>query len=105
SEFDTLEELRADIEQRIREQIEAEANEAFRRAALDRVIEASKVQVSGPLVDARTRTLLRELDAVLQRSGGSLDAYIQMSGDSPENLVARSPEQAGGAAAGGLARE
>ena len=36
SEFDTLDELRADIEQRIREQIEAEVNEAFRRAALDK---------------------------------------------------------------------
>ena len=69
SEFDTLEELRADIEQRIREQIEAEVNEVFRRAALDRLIEASKVQVSGPLVDARTRTLVRELDAVLQPKG------------------------------------
>ena len=94
SEFDTLEELRADIEQRIREQIEAEVNEVFRRAALDRLIEASKVQVSGPLVEARTRTLLRELDAVLQRSGGSLEAYLQMSGDSPEDLIRRLRDQA-----------
>src|SRR6185295_18146149 len=94
SEFDTLEELRADIELRIRDQIEAEVDEAFRRATLDLLVQASNVQVSGPLVDARTRTLLRELDAVLQRSGGSLDAYLQMSGDSPENLVARLQEQA-----------
>jgi trigger factor len=105
SEFDTLEELRADIEQRIREQIEAEVNEAFRRAALDKLVEASNVNVSGPLVEARTRTLLRELDAVLQRSGGSLDAYLQMSGDSPENLVARLREQAAASVAGELVLE
>jgi len=105
SEFDRLEELRADIEQRIHEQIEADVNEAFRRAALDKLVEASNVNVSGPLVDARTRTLLRELDAVLQRSGGSLDAYLQMSGDSPENLVARLREQAAASVAGELVLE
>jgi FKBP-type peptidyl-prolyl cis-trans isomerase (trigger factor) len=53
----------------------------------------------------RTRTLLRELDAVLQRSGGSLDAYLQMSGDSPENLVARLQEQAAASVAGELVLE
>jgi trigger factor len=105
SEFDTLDELRGDIEQRIREQIEAEVNEAFRRLALDKLVEESNVRVSGPLVDARTRTLLRELDAVLQRSGGSLDAYIAMSGDTPENLIARLHEQAAASVAGELVLE
>ena len=105
SEFDTLDELRGDIEQRIREQIEAEVNEAFRRLALDKLVEESNVRVSGPLVDARTRTLLRELDAVLQRSGGSLDAYLAMSGDTPENLIARLREQAAASVAGELVLE
>jgi trigger factor len=105
SEFDTLDELRADIEHRIREQIEAEVNEAFRRLTLDKLVEASNVQVSGPLVEARTRTLLRELDAVLQRSGGSLDAYLQMSDDTPENLVTRLREQAAASVAGELVLE
>ena len=105
SEFDTLEELRTDIEERIREQVEAEVNEVFRRAALDTLIEASQVQVSGPLVEARTRTLVRELDAVLQRSGGSLEAYIQMSGDSPEDLIRRLRDQAAASVAGELVLE
>jgi trigger factor len=105
SEFDTLAELRADVEDRIREQVEAEAEEALRRAALERLVEASKVEVSGPLVEARTRTLLRELDGVLQRSGGSLDAYLQLSGDSPEELITRLREQAAASVAGELVLE
>jgi trigger factor len=105
SEFDTLDELRADVEQRLREQLEAEAEEAFRRATLDRLVEASNVQVSGPMVDARTRTLLRELDAVMRRSGGSLDAYLQLSGESAEALVARLREQAAASVAGELLLE
>jgi trigger factor len=105
SEFDTLDDLRADVEQRLRAQVEAEANEAFRRVALDELVEASNVRVSGPLVDARTRTLLRELDSVMRRSGGSLDAYLQLSGESAENLVARLREQAAASIAGELVLE
>jgi trigger factor len=105
SEFDTLDELRGDVEQRIREQLEAEADEAFRRATLDRLVAASNVQVDGPIVDARTRTLLRELDGVLQRSGGSLDTYLQLSGESAEALVARLREQAAASVAGEMLLE
>ena len=105
SEFDTLDELRADTEQRIREQLEAETDEAFRRATLDRLVEASNVQVEGPVVDARTRTLLRELDGVLRRSGGSLDAYLQLSGESADALVARLREQAAASVAGEMLLE
>jgi trigger factor len=105
SEFDTLEDLRADVEERLRAQIEAEADEAFRRETLDRLAEASKVQVSGPLVEARTRTLLRELDGVMQRSGASLETYLQVSGESPENLIGRLREQAAASVAGELVLE
>src|SRR5436309_4300006 len=105
SEFDTLAELRREVEERIQEQVQAEVDEAFRRAALERLVEASEVQVSGPLVEARTRTLLRELDGVLQRSGGSLEAYLQMSGDSPEELIARLRDQAAASVAGELVLE
>jgi trigger factor len=105
SEFETLDDLRADIQNRIHEQLEAEASEAFRRATLDQLVEASDVRVSGPLVDARTRTLLRELDSVMRRSGGTLDAYLQLSGESAENLVSRLREQAAASIAGELLLE
>jgi trigger factor len=105
SEFDTLEELRADVEDRLRAQVEEESDEAFRRATLDKLAEASKVQVSGPLVEARTRTLLRELDGVMQRSGASLETYLQVSGESAESLIGRLREQAAASVAGELVLE
>jgi trigger factor len=105
SEFDTLDELRAEIEQRLHAQIEDEADEAFRRATLDQLVEATNVQVSGPIVEARTRTLLRELDAVMRRSGATLETYLQVSGDSAENLVTRLREQAAASVAGELVLE
>ncbi len=105
SEFDSLAELRADVEERLRAQIQAEVDEAFRRELLAELVQASNVQVSGPLVEARTRTLLRELDSVMQRSGGSLETYLQLSGDSADNLVVRLRDQAAASVAGELLLE
>ena len=47
SEFDTLAELRADIEQRLREAVDAEIENAFRANAVDALVAASKVAPAG----------------------------------------------------------
>jgi trigger factor len=101
SEFDTLEELRADIERRIREVLEEEAETQFRSAAVDRLVEASNVQVGGPLVEARTRELLNGLGRSLERRGISAEAYFQLSGQTADELV----ERMGAEAALSVARE
>jgi trigger factor len=105
SEFESFEELRADVGERLREQVEVEAEAEFRRATLDGLIQATDVKVSGPLVDSRARALLREFDAVLGRSGASLDEYLRATGDTPENLVGRLREQAAASVAGELVLE
>ena len=101
SEFDTLEELRDDIERRLREVLEEEAETQFRAAAVDRLVEASNVQVGGPLVEARTRELLNALGRSLERRGISADAYFQLSGQTGDQLV----ERMGAEAALSVARE
>jgi trigger factor len=89
SEFDTLEELRGDIDRRIREVLEEEAETQFRAAAVDALVEASNVQVGGPLVEARTRELLNGLGRSLESRGISAEAYFQLSGQTAEELVQR----------------
>ena len=89
SEFDTLDQLRADIEQRIREVLEEQAETDFRAAAADLLVHESGVQAAGPLVDARTRELLNGFAHSLERRGISPDAYLQLSGQSGEELVAQ----------------
>jgi trigger factor len=101
SEFDTLEELRADIERRLREVLEEEAETQFRSAAVDTLVEASNVQVGGPLVEARTRELLNALGRSLERRGISAEAYFQLSGQTADQLV----ERMGAEAALSVARE
>ncbi len=89
SEFDTLAELRADIERRIRELLDDEIETAFRAAAVDALVDASGVRAEGPLVEARTRELLNAFARSLERRGISPEAYLQLAGQGPEELVDR----------------
>jgi trigger factor len=94
SEFDTLDELRADIEQRIRDVLEEEAETEYRAAAVDSLVEASDVKVGGPLVEARTRELLNGLGRSLEARGINAETYLQLSGQTAEQLVQRMSAEA-----------
>ena len=89
SEFDTLAELRSDVERRLREQLEAEAEVDFRGAVADALVQAARVNAEGPLVEARTRELLRGLARSLQARGVDAGAYLQLTGQTPEQLEQR----------------
>ena len=88
SEFDSLAELRADIETRLREQLEAELDTQFRAAAVDALVEATQVEASGPLVEARTAELVNGFVRSLERRGISPEAYLQFSGRTADELMA-----------------
>jgi trigger factor len=87
SEFDTLDELKSDLERVLREQVEEELEGQFRTAAVDSLAVAAKVEAGGPLVESRTRELLNGLARSVERRGMSLDTYLSLSGRSPEQLV------------------
>jgi trigger factor len=101
SEFDTLAELRAEIEGRIRAALEAQIDGAFRAAAVDELVRASGVQGAGPLVEARARELLNGFVRSLASRGISAEAYFAATGQTPEVLTA----QIRGEAAQSVARE
>jgi len=94
SEFETLAELRHDIESRLLEQITEEVEAQFRSDAVDALVDASKVDAGGPLVEARTRELLRGLAQQVESRGIPLETYLAMTGQSPEALVSRLEEEA-----------
>jgi trigger factor len=94
SEFETLAELREDIESRLREQISEEVEAQFRSDVIDALVSASKVDTSGPLVEARTRELLRGLAQQVESRGIQLETYLAMTGQSAEQLIARLEDEA-----------
>jgi trigger factor len=94
TEFETIQELREDIVSRLRDQIEEETEAQFRADVADALVGASNVDASGPLVEARTRELLRSLARQVESRGVQLDTYLSMTGQNPEDLLARLHEEA-----------
>jgi trigger factor len=105
SEFDTLAELRADIEARIRVALDREIDAAFRAAAVDVLVRESNVQGAGPLVETRARELLEAFVRSLQNRGITPDAYFQVTGQTPEVLTAQIRAEAAASVARELALE
>jgi trigger factor len=94
SEFNTIDDLRADVEGRLRAQIEDELEGRFRAAAADELVKATKFTPRGPLVEARTRELLNGLARQLEARGIDARAYFQLTGQTPEVLEQRLREEA-----------
>jgi trigger factor len=94
SEFETLAELRDDIEGGLREQLEREADAVFRTAVADALVEASGAEPSEQLVRVRASALLRALAESLERRGVALDTYLALASQSPEQLEERLLEEA-----------
>ena len=105
SEFETLAELREEIESRLHEALELESEAAFRQEVVRALVTAAKVEASGPLVEARARALLQGLALSLERRGISLDNYLQITGTSGDELVERLRAEAAESVAGELVLE
>jgi trigger factor len=87
SEFDTLDELRADVVRRLQEALDGEIENAFRANAVDALVAASKVSPAGPLVESRTRELLTGFVRSLERRGIDPQTYLQLANRSEQELV------------------
>jgi trigger factor len=88
SEFDTIGDLREEIAARLGAQLEEQLESQFRAAALDALVEATQLEVADGLVQARAVELWNALVRSLERRGISPEAYIQLSGRTPEQIQA-----------------
>jgi trigger factor len=105
SEFDSLAELRADIESRLSEQLEDAVESEFRSAALAALVRESGVEPSAELVRQRATTLLRELLQSLERRGIGLESFLALTNQTAEQVEERIVAQAAGSIAGELVLE
>jgi trigger factor len=88
TEFDSLDELRAEIAGRLRGQLEVELEAQFRTAAVDALVDATDVEIADGLVQSRAVELWNALVHSLERRGISAEAYLQLSGRTPQEIQA-----------------
>jgi len=86
--FDTLDELRADIRERLSEAEERRIEAEFREAVLDSAVANATIDVPDALVEARSRELWDQMLHSLSHQGISREMYLQISGRSEEEIVA-----------------
>ena len=80
SEFDTLEELKADIRAKALENAEKQAASAFEQACVDKAAENCTVDMPKALIEAELDNQMERFAYQLQMSGYSVEAYAKMMG-------------------------
>ena len=80
SEFDTLDELKADIRTKAIEAAEKQNNSAFEQACVEKAAENTTVDMPKALIEAELDTQMERFGYQLQMSGYSMEAYAKMMG-------------------------
>lgn len=80
SEFDTLDELKADIKAKALEKAEKNIQNAFENAAVEKAAEGTVVDMPKALIDRELDTQMERFAYQLQMSGYSMDQYAKMMG-------------------------
>src|SRR5205085_4024435 len=87
SEFDTVEELRGDIEQRLSLIKRVNAQLALRNSVVEALVELVDAEPPKPLVDAEIERRLHDLDHRLQSQRATIPQYLEATGQTGEALV------------------
>ena len=89
SEFETLDELRADIRRELAEQGEKDRDRAFESAAIQQVIDNAKVEIHPDLVAAEAHAEMHSLEHQLSDIGLKMEDYANYMGTTVEDLHER----------------
>ena len=80
SEFETLEELKADIRAKALENAQKQADSAFENAAVEKAAENATVDMPKALIESELDNQMERFAYQLQMSGYSMEAYAKMMG-------------------------
>ncbi|HZJ29344.1 MAG TPA: trigger factor [Solirubrobacterales bacterium] len=87
SEFDTLEELREDMRQKLAEGAEERIEEQYRVAVVDAVVEGATVTIPDAIIESRATERWQRLERQIRSSGMDPAAFLQMQGKTREQLI------------------
>ena len=86
SEFDTMDEYRADVKAKIAKRHETEADHKFEDAILDALIEKLEADIPEAMFVAETENFVRDYDNRLRMQGLDLKTYFQYTGMNLDSL-------------------
>ncbi|MDO5348779.1 MAG: trigger factor [Lachnospiraceae bacterium] len=94
SEFDTLEEYKADLRAKLEEKKKKEAATANEDKVVEAVVNNASMDIPDPMVDGQVENMVQDYSRRMQSQGISLDQYMQFTGMTMDMLKEQMKPQA-----------
>lgn len=86
SEFDTLDEYKADIRKEMEKSKASRAENAMKNKVIEKVFEANDIDVPDVMVESEIDNMISEFDQQLRSQGLDLNTYMQYLGKDPKEM-------------------
>ncbi|MFQ7473981.1 MAG: trigger factor, partial [Anaerovoracaceae bacterium] len=80
SEFDTLDELKADVREKLVKEAADKDENQMKNSAIEKVFEANDIDVPDVMVESEIENMMSEFDQQLRSQGMDLDSYFKYMG-------------------------
>ena len=87
SDFDTLDEYKADLKKKIAERKEAEAKRKKETEAIEKIVADSKMDIPQAMIDTQVTRMAEDFAQRLQQQGLSLEMYFKYTGLTAEKIL------------------
>lgn len=87
SDFDTLDEYKADIRKKLQEKREQDAKVENENNVIEKVVENAQMELPQPMVDTQAREMVENYARRLQSQGLNINDYMKYTGMTPEKLM------------------
>ncbi len=94
SEFDTLDELRNDIREKLSGNKEQQVDFKLRMDVLDKVVEDAEIDLPETMIEDRKEFKIKDVAASLQKQGMSLEDYLKSSSQDKEEFEEHAQKEA-----------
>lgn len=94
SDFETLDEYKADLKAKTLERKEKEAKTAKQNALVDKAVENASMEIADAMITSQARNMANDFAQRLQMQGMTVDQYLQYTGLTREALVDQMKPQA-----------
>jgi len=94
SEFDTLDEYKADIKEKIKEQKISEGKRKQEDQAVDQAVENAQMEIPEAMIDTQVRQMANDFSQRIQQQGLTLEQYFQFTGMTAEKMLEELKPQA-----------
>lgn len=94
SEFETLDDLKADIKAKLEKNLEIKVERELENAMVDKIVDSSEVEIPQILIDRQQDAFIRDFELRLQYQGMTMESYLKATNSTIEQMKETTLDQA-----------